>query len=94
MPIWFARLAKQRHNDLTMYEHLPNLGVTYFVLTDTANKTQWIAISGTVNLESTLVDLDVQLVNNKEIGIEIHSGFAETGYDRLQHPACCFLPAR
>lgn len=79
------RLAKETGRELMMYEHLPILGVTYFLLTDTANKTHWIAIRGTVNVENTLVNLDVQLIANKDIGIQLHSGFAETAKEIFQH---------
>lgn len=73
-----VRFAKEMGSELTMYEQLPGLEVTFLLLTDKANKTQWIAIRGTVTVMNTLVNLDVQLRPDNDIGIQLHSGFAET----------------
>jgi len=78
------RFAKERDIELEMHENLPGLNVTYFLLTDTKNKTHWIAIRGTVNVGNTLVNLDLQLVPNSDIGIHLHSGFAETAKEIFQ----------
>jgi hypothetical protein len=80
-----VRLANERGNELTVHEHLPDLEVTYFLLTDTTTKTQWIAIRGTVTVMNTLVNLDVQLRPDKNIGIQLHSGFAETARTIFQN---------
>ena len=79
-----GRIAKDTSNELTMYENLPDLGVTYFLITDTAKKTHWIAIRGTVNVMNTLVNLDIQLTPNNDLGIQLHSGFAETAKSIFQ----------
>lgn len=76
-----ARLASEMGSELTRHEDIPGLDVTYFLLTDTTKKTQWIAIRGTVNIKNTLVNLDLQLIPNDDIGIQLHSGFAETAKD-------------
>ena len=76
-----ARLAKEMNAELALHEDVAGLDVTYFLLTDTTNKTHWIAVRGTVNVRNTLVNLDLQLLPNKDIGIQLHSGFAETAKD-------------
>ena len=76
-----VRVAKEMGGDLTLHEHVPGLDVTYFLITDTINKTQWVAIRGTVNVKNTLVNLDLKLIPNKDIDIQLHSGFAETAKD-------------
>lgn len=73
-----SRIAKEMGHELILYEDVPGLDVTYFLLTDTNNKNHWIAIRGTVNVKNTLVNLDLQLRPNDDIGIQLHSGFAET----------------
>lgn len=75
------RLAKEMGSELTLHEDVAGLDVTYFLLTDTRNETQWIAIRGTVNVKNTLVNLAIKLKPNKDIGIQLHSGFAETAKD-------------
>jgi len=80
-----ARLAKEMNSELTLYEHLPDLGVTYFLISDSTNKTQWIAIRGTANVENTLVNLDIQLRPDNDTGIQLHSGFAETAKTILKN---------
>ena len=76
-----ARLATEIGNELTMYEDIPGLDVTFCLFTDTKNKTHWVAVRGTVNIRNTLVNLDLQLLPNNDIGIQLHSGFAETAKD-------------
>ena len=78
------RFAREMGSELSMHEHVPGLDVSYFLLTDTANKTHWIAVRGTVNIKNTLVNLDLQLKPNKDIGIQLHHGFASTASDILQ----------
>lgn len=73
-----ASLAKTLESELTVYENLPELGVNYLLLTDVTHKTHWIAIRGTVNAENTLVNLDIQLMPNRDLDIEVHRGFADT----------------
>lgn len=75
------RLAKEMGIELTLYEHVSGLDVIYCLFTDTIRKSHWIAVRGTVNVKNTLVNLDLQLLPNKDIGIQLHSGFAETAKD-------------
>lgn len=76
-----AQLAREFGSEVTMHEQVSGLDVIYFLLTDTKNKTHWITVRGTVNVKNTLVNLDLQLLPNADIGIQLHSGFAETAKD-------------
>lgn len=79
-----ARMAREMSSQLIMHEQVSGLDVSYFLLTDSINKTHWIAVRGTVSVKNTLVNLDLQLIPNKDIGIQLHRGFAETAKDIFQ----------
>ena len=66
---------------------LPGYGVSYFVLTNTAQKKHIIIVRGTSNIENVMVDAAFKLLPDDHIGIKLHQGFAVSAnylYDRIK----------
>ncbi|MDH5472751.1 MAG: lipase family protein [Gammaproteobacteria bacterium] len=66
------------HNyTLSHYQIIPELEVSYFLITNNISKTQIIAVRGTSNIENAIIDVALQLVLNKHTGIRLHNGFSQ-----------------
>jgi len=63
---------------LTHYGRIPEVEVFYFLATNDKTKTQRIAVRGTANVENVLVNLNMQLVADKDAGVRLHQGFARS----------------
>ncbi len=70
-------LSTQRHFTLSRYATIPELEVTYYLLTDNNTRTHILAVRGTANVENALVDVDLQLKTDPHTGIRLHSGFSQ-----------------
>lgn len=76
-PVEIIREAiKQYGYSLTQNRNIPDINMTYFLITNTASKTQIIVVRGTANIENAIVDASVKLVNDPLAGIPLHEGFA------------------
>jgi len=62
--------------ELIRYKTLPESQVTYFLTTDSENKTQIISVRGTANLENVMIDLGIKLQHDDVLNIVLHQGFA------------------
>jgi hypothetical protein len=60
---------------LVHHAELPVSAVSYY-LARSSSGLQQLAFRGTANLENVLVDLDVQLQLDKDLGIQLHQGFS------------------
>lgn len=61
---------------LSRYDSIPDVLVTYFLLTDDSAKTQIIAVRGTSNMENAIVDAAFKLTPDEHTGIYLHDGFS------------------
>ncbi|MFQ3171384.1 MAG: triacylglycerol lipase [Oleispira sp.] len=70
---------------LVHYAELPDSAVSYY-LAHTTSGLQQLAFRGTTNLENVLVNIDVQLQLNTNLGIQLHQGFstaAKAAYENV-----------
>jgi len=74
-------LLSQRNEQLTEHGSIAGYQVSYFLATDTKNKSQFLAIRGTSNVENALADIALQQVVDKHTGIPLHRGFALSARD-------------
>ncbi len=72
------QLSKLHHYDLTGYGNIPELEVSYFLLTDNLNKSQVIVVRGTSNIENALVNANIQLTQDPYTKVRLHAGFLQT----------------
>lgn len=56
---------------------LPQVNITYMLVTDDSARRQSLFIPGTTNLEHVKLDLQIGRVQDDELGISIHAGFRE-----------------
>ena len=84
---WFAELAANVYKEKEVIETTYNRfniymneinEIRYVVLTDTANKTHFVAIRGTCNSHNAIQDINFFKDKSKRLGINIHSGFHRT----------------
>ena len=61
---------------LSRYGNIPEVLVSYFLLTDDNAKTQLIAVRGTSNVENAIVDVAFKLTPDEHSGIYLHNGFS------------------
>lgn len=72
---------------LVLEDTIPNLEVKYFLATQAQTGAQVVVVRGTNNAENALVDVVLQLTEDKQTGIRLHRGFADAAkgiYQRLQ----------
>ncbi len=72
-----SRLSESMHYTLSRYGNIPELEVSYFLLTNDKTRAQVIAVRGTSNIENVLVDVDLKLNTDQYAGIRLHSGFSQ-----------------
>ena len=60
---------------LSRYSELTDMRVGYYLITDHVAKNQIIVARGTDNIENVVVDLKLQLKNDSDLSILLHSGF-------------------
>lgn len=63
--------------NLTRYQNIPEIEVSFFLLTDDQAKTHVVAVRGTSNIENAFIDIDLKLAMNKHAGIKLHNGFSQ-----------------
>lgn len=66
-----------KYQSLTHHNLIPKIGISYFLTTNEATKTQIIAVRGTSNIENTLIDLSLKLILDKQTGVRLHEGFLQ-----------------
>lgn len=71
-----AKLLNSHGYVLTASGELPGYGVAYILATNDKLKQQILAVRGTSNIENALVDVAHKLLPNKQLGINLHQGFA------------------
>ena len=69
-----ASLLKAGDLKLAKYKLLPATQVSYFLTH--VNGVQTVAIRGTANVQNVMVDLDVNLKQDTQLGIQVHQGFS------------------
>ena len=81
------RLGEAQHYTLSQNGNIPQMKVSYFLLTNNESRKQVIAVRGTSNMENALVDIALKLKMNEKVGIRLHTGFsqaAEKIYQQIQ----------
>ena len=71
------KLTASSNYRLSLYSNIPEIQISYFLLTDKVAKTQIIAVRGTSNIENAIVDVSLQLMLDKHAGVRLHSGFSQ-----------------
>jgi hypothetical protein len=61
---------------LTQYHTIPGTQVSFLLATDDISRSQVISIRGTSNIENAMVDIYLQLVEDKKTGLRLHHGFS------------------
>jgi triacylglycerol lipase len=74
-PDLIAKRLPRLSYELIHHTELPDSAVSYY-LARSSSGLQQLAFRGTSNLENVLVDLDVQLQLDKNLGIQLHQGFS------------------
>jgi triacylglycerol lipase len=69
-------LVESSNYKLTFYQTIPDIQIAFFLATNESSKTQVISIRGTSNIENAMVDVYLQLVNDKKTGLRLHHGFS------------------
>ena len=69
-------LVEARNYTLTFYQTIADIQIAFFLATNESSKTQVISIRGTSNVENAMVDIYLQLVNDKKTGLRLHHGFS------------------
>lgn len=69
-------LATSMSHTLTLYQTIDNLQIAFFLATNEADKTQVISVRGTSNIENAMVDVYLQLVEDRKTGLRLHHGFS------------------
>lgn len=61
---------------LTLYKTVSDIQISYFLATNKQTKTQVISVRGTTNIENVMVDISLKLRPDRNMGIQLHEGFA------------------
>ena len=69
-----AAILKADNFELVKHKLLPATQVSYFLTH--VNGVQTVAIRGTANVQNVMVDLDVNLKQDTQLGIQVHQGFS------------------
>ena len=69
-------LAAANNYTLDIYQTVADLQIAFFLATNDAGKTQVISIRGTSNIENAMVDVYLQLVDDRKTGLRLHHGFS------------------
>jgi hypothetical protein len=69
-------LAAANNYRLDFYQTVADLQIAFFLATNEAGKTQVISIRGTSNIENAMVDVYLQLVEDRKTGLRLHHGFS------------------
>ena len=80
-------LSLSKGSTITHFNNIPEIEISYFLVTNDANKTQIIVIRGTSNIENAIVDVAVKLMLDKHANVRLHNGFsqaAEAIYAEIQ----------
>jgi len=59
--------------------NIPDIDISFVLVTDDAKKQQIVVIRGTANVENVIVDMDIKLVEDAQTGVSIHKGFLDAG---------------
>jgi len=70
-------LSFLKHYMLTHHSNIPEIEISYFLVTNDVTKTQNIAVRGTSNIENTIVNVALKLTLDKRTGVRLHSGFLQ-----------------
>lgn len=71
------RFSQQKGYTLSDYHTIPEMEISYFLLSNEQQRTQIIAVRGTANVENALLDVDLKLVMDKHTGVRLHKGFSQ-----------------
>ena len=69
-------LVESANYTFTFYQTIPDIHIAFFLATNELTQTQVISIRGTSNIENAMVDVYLQLVNDKKTGLRLHHGFS------------------
>ncbi|MFW2373578.1 MAG: lipase family protein [Gammaproteobacteria bacterium] len=70
-------LGLLKNYTLSHYSSIPDIHVSYFLLTNDLTKTQIIAVRGTSNIENAIIDVALKLTRDEHAGIGLHNGFSQ-----------------
>lgn len=68
--------SSSKNYALSHYNNIPDIHVSYYLVTSDATKTQNIVIRGTSNIDNAIVDIALKLEKDKRAGIQLHNGFS------------------
>ncbi len=61
---------------LTLYYTIPDIQISFFLATNELTRTQVVSVRGTSNIENTMVDISLKLMEDKNTGLRLHEGFS------------------
>ena len=70
-------LGSLKNYTLSHYSSIPDIEISYFLLTNELSKTHIIAVRGTSNIENAFVDIALKLTMDEHVGIRLHNGFSQ-----------------
>ncbi len=63
---------------LSHYSNIPEIEISYFLITDDVAKTQIIVVRGTSNVENAMVNAALKLTLDSHLGVRLHNGFSRS----------------
>ena len=66
--------------ELTLYHTIPDIQVTFFLVTSELTETQVVSIRGTSNIENAMLDVSLKLRADPATGVSLHEGFAYSAH--------------
>lgn len=70
------RISQLNNFNLAYFNSIPEIYVSYFLVTNKKTRTQILSIRGTANIENAMVDIALKLVPDNHLGIYAHRGFS------------------
>ncbi|MDT8452078.1 MAG: lipase family protein [Gammaproteobacteria bacterium] len=63
---------------LSHYSNIPEIEISYFLVTDDVAKTQVVVVRGTSNVENAMVNAALKLTLDRHLGVRLHNGFSQS----------------
>lgn len=71
-------LSALKKYQLSHYSNIPEIEISYFLVTDDAARTQVIVVRGTSNVENAMVNAALKLTLDRHLGVSLHNGFSQS----------------
>lgn len=71
------KLNFSKNYSLSHYGNIPEIKISYYLITNDITKTQIIAVRGTSNIENAIVDVALKLTLDRHAAVYLHNGFSQ-----------------